>query len=141
MAKRSHDKPTIIVRRTQRGLSPVSGFDAEMLAMTKLDTEFDVVPRSRRSLPQHRTYWKALTLVVHATEGWATTSHLHRAIKRDLGYVTPLKNLDGTFTDELDSTGFEAMTQDEFKVFFDRAMQRIAEETGIDPLSFLAEAA
>ncbi len=141
MAKRSNDKPTIIVRRTARGLSPVSGFDAEMLAMMTLGAEFDVVPRSRRSLPQHRTYWKALALVVNATEAWPTTGHLHRAVKRALGYVSSVKNLDGSVSEEVDSISFEAMSQDEFKVYFDRAMQCIAEETGIDPLSFLAEAA
>jgi hypothetical protein len=141
MARRVREKPAIIVRRTPRGLSPVSGYDAEQLAMIPLGEEFDVVRRSRRSLPQLRTYWKALTLVVRATDAWPTPEHLHEAIKLDLGYVTTVRGLDGKTSVITDSAGINAMNGEEFKLFFDRAMQRLAEETGIDPLSFLAEAA
>ena len=36
-----------------------------------------------------------------------------------------------------ESTAFDAMTADEFKTYMDRAMARLAEVTGIDPLDFL----
>lgn len=141
MVKRTREKPGIIVKRTPRGLSPVSGFDAEMLAMTPLGAEFDVVPRSRRSLPQLRTYWKALTLVTHATDAWPSPEHLHEALKFDLGYVSPVAGLDGKQRIVTDSAGINAMNADEFRGFFERAMARLADVTGIDPLSFLEEAA
>lgn len=141
MVKRSRERPGLIVKRTPRGLSPVSSYDAEVLAGFPLDMEFDVVPRSKRSLPQLRTYWKALTLVVHATDAWPTPEHLHEALKIDLGYVSKVTLLSGETRIVADSAGINAMSQEDFKVFFDKAMARLAETTGIDPLSFLSEAA
>lgn len=141
MAQRTREKPGIIVKRTPRGLSPASGYDAEVLAGLPLGAEFDLLPRSRRSLPQLRTYWKALTLVVNATDLWPSPEHLHEALKIDLGYVTVIRGMDGKRLVITDSAGINAMDATEFKAFFDRAMARLAEVTGIDPLSFLAEAA
>lgn len=141
MARRPREKPSIIVSRTPRGLSPVSAYDAEVLASIPVGAEFDLVQRSRRSIPQLRTYWKALTLVVNATDMWPSPEHLHEALKIDLGYVTALRTLDGKRVVITDSAGINAMTADEFKAFFDRAMARLAEVTGIDPLSFLVDAA
>lgn len=141
MAQRTREKPSIIVRRTKRGLSPASAYDAEVLAGLPLGAEFDLVQRSRRSLPQLRTYWKALTLVVNATDMWPTPEHLHEALKIDLGYVTIIRALDGKRLVITDSAGVNAMDAAEFKGFFERAMVRLADVTGIDPLAFLEEAA
>lgn len=141
MAKQSKEKPRPILRKTERGLVPVSGFDAELLAAIPVGTELDLVERSRRSLPRHRLYWQALTHVVRATEKWPTPEHLHAAIKVELGYVSIWHDLRGRPFIVADSTAFDNMTEPEFRLFFDAAMKAIAEATGADPLEFYEAAA
>lgn len=139
MAKR--EKPSIIVRKTPRGLSPVSAYDAENLIGLPMGSEFRLVALAKRSLPQHRTYWKALSEVVKATDRWPTPEHLHDALKRACGYVTTTQGLNGRPYTVTDSTSFEAMSPDEFKAYMDRAMAMLADAVGFDPLAFLEAAA
>lgn len=139
MAKK--EKSLIIVRKTPRGLQPVSSFDAEMLLAAPLGTEFNLASLTKRSLPQHRTYWKALSEVVKATEQWPTKEHLHDALKRVCGFVDIRHNLDGSTYIATDSTSFEAMGPDEFKAYMDIAMKKLAETIGYDPLAFLTDEA
>lgn len=138
MAKR--EKAGIIFVKTARGPVPSSAYDAEQFDALPIGAELDVSPRAKRSLPQHRTYWKALGEVVKATEAWPTAEHLHDALKRDLGYVSVRTNLIGQPYVVADSIAFDEMSQPEFQAFFDAAMRRIAEVTGVDPLAFLEQA-
>lgn len=139
MAKR--EKAGIIFVKTARGtLAPASSYDAEQFDALPPGAEVDVAPRTKRSMPQHRTYWKALGEVVKATEAWPTAEHLHDALKRDLGYVSVRNNLIGRPYVVADSIAFDEMIQPEFQAFFNAAMRRISEVTGIDPLAFLDQA-
>jgi len=140
MPKRTKDTAGLIVRKLPNGkLMPASPFDYEQLAAFPAGTEFMVRSLTKRSLPQHRTYWKALTMVVRATDAWPTPEHLHDALKRDLGFVEVVTGLDGKPFRRVESTGFDAMGQEEFQTYFDRAMARLAEVTGIDPLEWLEQ--
>lgn len=141
MAKRSREKPPLIVRREKRGLSPVSATDAEDLLAFPLGTEFDLVPRTKRSWPQLRTYWKALGIVVKATDQWASAEHLHDALKRDLGYFEICHDLNGKPFIRVDSAALDKMGHAAFCAFMDKAMARLSEVVGFDPLGFLSEAA
>jgi hypothetical protein len=140
MGKR--EKPGLIVRKLPGGaLSPVSAFDAERLASLAVGAEFNVTERSRRSVPQHRLYWEMLGRVVENMDEWPTSSHLHRALKQSLGYVTVNYDLSGKPFIEVDSTAFDAMTQSEFQVYFQKATEALAKLLGTDPLTFYSEAA
>ncbi len=141
MTRRARETAGCIVRKTPRGLAPVSSFDQEQLLACENGAEFKLVKLTKRSLPQHRAYWKALSLVVENDDRWPTGEHLHDALKRACGYVTVTHGMDGKPFLTTDSTGFDAMTQDEFRVYFDRAMAKLAEAVGFDPLSFMAVAA
>lgn len=141
MTKRTRETAGCIVRKTPRGLVPVSAFDQEVLLAMPVGTEFRLTSLTKRSLPQHRTYWKALTLVADNDDRWATAEHLHEALKRACGFVTVVHSMEGTPFVTTDSTGFDAMSQDEFRGYFDRSMAKLAEAVGYDPLGFLAEAA
>lgn len=139
MSKRAKDTAGLIVRKGPKGLFPASPFDYEQLSGFPIGTEFMVRSLTKRSLPQHRTYWRALSLVCQATDAWPTAEHLHDALKRDLGYVEMATGMDGKQFARAESTAFDAMGQEEFQAYFNRAMARIAEATGIDPLAWLDE--
>ena len=132
-------KASIIMRRPIRGttLYPVSAYDQEQLEAFPPGTEFDVSPRTRRSLPQMRCYWAALSAVVAATDKWATAEHLHDALVHDLGYVRVGMGMDGKPYITRDSTAFDAMKREEFGAYFDKSMKRLAEVLGFDPMAAL----
>jgi hypothetical protein len=130
--------PPIYVKQRGR-LVPVGAFDAERFDGFPDGTEFDLVARTRRSLPQQRTYWLALHRVVEATGRWVDAEHLHDALRRDLGYIHVQRDLAGEPYLAVDSTAFDAMSADEFGRYFEQAIARLAEITGIDVLAFLDE--
>lgn len=140
MSKRDR-APNPIVRKTPRGLSPVSSYDAELLLSAPVATEYDLVPRTKRSSPQNRLYWQTLAQVVRATGKWPTAAHLHHELKLVCGFKMSVVDWEtGTVRQVVDSTAFDKMTNDEFNIYFEMAMAKLAEHLGFDPLAF-AEAA
>jgi len=140
MAKRDK-RPSPIVRKEARGLSPVSGFFAEMIMDDPVGTEYDLVKRSKRSNPQNGLYWSTLGQVVNATGKWPTAEKLHDALKRACGFVVINHDLNGNEFITTDSTAFDQMNADEFRVYFDLAMEKLADHLGFDPMAYLPRAA
>jgi hypothetical protein len=129
--------PPAIVTKTPRGLSPVAAYDQELIMGDAIGSQYDLVKRSRRSLPQQRLYWATLGNVVRATGKWPTAEHLHDDLKLVCGYRRQVVDwVTGEVGVAVDSTAFDAMTGDEFKVYFDIAMAKLAEHIGYDPLAF-----
>lgn len=142
MARKSREKAGLIVRRNADGrLAPVSAFDAETLSRFPAGTQFNVTSRTRRSSPQNRLYWETLGRVVEATGCYPTSEHLHRALKHSLGYVTVYSDLRGNPFIDVDSVAFDAMSQEAYQTYFDKAMELLNRLTGSDVLAFYAEAA
>jgi hypothetical protein len=129
-----------MVSKTPNGLIAVSSFDAETLDGFPLGQLFDLKPRASRSGALHRTYWRTLGGVIKATDMYPTSTHLHAALKRDLGYVTIERGLDGKEYEAVESTNFNAMKTDaEFRPYFDAAIARLSEVAGYDVLQWLSE--
>ena len=125
----------------RNGLAPATSWDAETLAQFPPGTEFDLVCRTRRSLPQHRTYWRALSKAVDATGRWPSPEALHTALKVNCGRVEPIMDLKGRIVGmRPDSTAFDAMTQAEFRTYFDAAMSALSEALGYDALAWMEAA-
>lgn len=127
--------------KTEKGLRPHRSWDAEALSDDPLGTEYELVKVVRRKPRQHRTYWRALGLVVKATNRWPTAEHLHDEIKLACGYYRKAANL---VTGEImlipDSTAFDKMDQEQWQLFMDEAMRLISVECGFDPLAWLEAA-
>ncbi len=133
--------PPPTVTRTDKGLRPANAWDAEALSTDPIGTEYELAKITRRKPKQHRTYWRALNLVVKATNRWPDAEHLHDEIKLACGYYRKAANL---ATGEMmlipDSTAFDKMDQEQWQHFMDRAMELIAAECGFDPLAWLEAA-
>jgi len=122
-----------MVRKTGGTLSPVTAWDAELLADLPNGMEFDLVRRSRRSVPHCNMYFAQLSLIVKATEAWATADHMHEWVKLKLGYVRAILDQNGKVVGmTVDSVAFDKMDQAAFNVFYEKAARLIAEEMGID---------
>jgi len=133
------EEAPIVLRRTRHGLEALDQIDAELLDTISLGSDVEVILRKRRSGPQQRLYWRVLGNVVRATDRWPTSQHLHDEIKFALGYVEKRVSFTGAIYYRADSTAFQKMDGQEFKVYFDRAMKLIAEHCGFDPLAEYVE--
>jgi len=134
--------PAPMVEKAARGLIPVAAYDAELLWADPVGTEYDLVKRTRRSWPQLKLYWSMLNRVVKGAGKWPSAEHLHEAIKLTLGYVREVVNLrTGEVSLVADSAALDAMSPDEFRVFFDSATELLAARLGFDPLAFTEERA
>ena len=128
-------KVPLQVTLTNGRFVPVSSYDAERLEDYAQNTVFEVKPTKSRSNAHHNKYWAILRRVVKATGKWPTEYHLHDELKLACGYVTSyFSALDGSFIRLPDSISFAEMNQTEFNKYFEAAMAKLAEGTGIDPL-------
>ena len=79
----------------------------------------------------HRKYWAMLKIVHEGTavqDLYPTTDKLHQAIKGALGYYSEVRLPDGKVFQVVDSIAFESMAQDEFEVFYDKAVDLIVQQ-------------
>lgn len=140
MAKREKP-PAPMATKTARGFSPVAAYDAELLWADPVGTEYDMVKRTKRSLPQLRLYWSMLHRVVSATGKWPDAEHLHSDLKIVLGYYVRTVNvLTGEVRLEPDSAALDRMTADEFMKFFDAAKAELSRHLRFDPMAFMEAA-
>lgn len=141
MAKREKP-PHIEVVMTPRGLRPHTAADAESMVAVSLGHTFELVPITKRSDKQLRTYWKALGMVVKATGRWPTAEHLHDELKFACGYRRKFIDWNtGEVIERPDSIALNEMSHEEFCEYMNQAMARLAEAVEFDPLAFLEEAA
>lgn len=138
MAKRK-EKPTVIFRKTTRGLVPETAFDAEEYDHLPMDSTVSVSPVSIKGHDQLAFYWMVLKHVVDATGRWPTKEKLHDAIKWELGYVDLAYTLSGQPRLTVDSVSLEAMGDEERRTFMKQAWALLAETIGVDPLSLVPE--
>ena len=138
---RADAPPPPIVRKQRGQLVPVTAWDAAGLDEYADQTEFDLRPRTRRSLPQHRLYWQALSKAVEATGRWPTPEALHTALKVRLGRFEPIFDLKGNVCGmKPDSTAFDKMGHREFTAYAEQAYAALSEALGYDCLAFMEEA-
>jgi hypothetical protein len=130
MSKR---RPAAIVRLDRGRLTPVTAWDAELLAEERNGQEYDLVRRTKRSTPHNSKYWVQLSAIVKATEAFATPDHMHTWIKCKLGYTAPIFGPQGQVIGmTVDSVAFDKMDQAAFNVFYEKAVQLVSQEMGIN---------
>lgn len=128
--------PLLVIRKHGGRLFPATAYDAEALERWPDGTDFEAKSLTKRSLPHHRLYWQALKNAVEATGRWPSTEALHTALKIRLGRFEPVYDLKGQVVGmKPDSTAFAAMTQADFREYFDAAIAVLAEAIGADPLA------
>ena len=111
----------IQVEKRDGFLVPITADDAMLLEDFPRNSLFSLKPTKKRSHPMINMYWATLRKVCRATDRWPSVKHLHREIKIINGYYTKAI-INGDVYTIPDSVAFDAMTQDEFNLFFERAM-------------------
>ncbi len=128
----------IVMRRTATGLEPI---DVDALAKIKIGTEVMVKVVNPRSIKQHRLFFALLTYVADATE-FDSAETLLVAIKLALGRYDLVKLPNGKVVPHAQSISFASMKGDEFRIFFDQAMNLICRDVlpGVSPEEMIGAA-
>ncbi|TYO65422.1 hypothetical protein FXV83_15920 [Bradyrhizobium hipponense] len=100
-------------------------YDEKMLERFPIDVPLRIQLAQPRSGPRHRLYRVILRIVVENTDKFSTEDALHKTLLVGCGVVEPVISPDAEIIMCPSSTAFDAMPEDEFKAYFDRAMEII----------------
>lgn len=135
------DAPPLLMKIKDGRMEPVAQFDYERLCSYRIDRDDQgniIYPQVKVYITQdaatwrRRKYWAILTKVVEAgpTE-YRSPEDLHKAVKREIGFVNSTFLSDGkTLKVTLKSTS--KLDEQEFRVFYEEAIEALSEMTGID---------
>lgn len=121
--------------RTDKGLIPELAMDADKMSDIPFGKRLKVNVSFPRNRKRDGLYWAVLREVCRATDRWPTDKHLHEDLLITLGYWIKVVTLSGETRLMRDSTAHDKMSDDEFAAYFNRAMAKLAEELGYDPLA------
>ena len=124
-------------RRSGDTLIPTDATAKADLAKVREGASVMVELKHRRSVEQHRLFFAVLTKAADAID--STPEKLLLAVKYQLGRFDLVKTKTGVLP-YWHSIAFDKMTPADFAVFFDQALNVIAEETGITPETLRKEA-
>src|SRR5689334_10736120 len=106
-------------------LVPHAPHDEKMLERYPQDVPLRIQLAQPRSGPRHRLYRVILRIVVENTEKFSTEDALHKTLLVGCGVVEPVITPEADIIMCPSSTAFDAMPEDEFKAYFDKAMEII----------------
>lgn len=115
----------VLVDCVEGKLQPHANYDREMLDGLQNGETIRIQISRYRSQPRHRLYWVILRQVVKNTNFFTSEKNLHHTLLVGCGVVEPVMSPDGDITFMPSSTAFDAMDEDDFKPYFDRAMEII----------------
>lgn len=138
----------ILVRKMfQEGFSfpvlvPHAGYDIEMFERFPENVPLRIQLAQPRSGPRHRLYRVTLRIIVNNTDKFSTEDALHKTLLLACNVTEPILTTEGEFIYVPSSTAFDAMPEEEFKIYFDRAMEIVASVIipGLDLDELLKEA-
>jgi hypothetical protein len=129
----------MLMRRRGSALVPVDAWSEERLRQIPEAKDLNVTAPEARGDKSTRArlngwYWAGLNLMLENVDEtkWPTARKLHKLILEELGYTTRFYRIDGSYKDEVDSTKFDEMPDDEFTVYFERARVWVDTNFGTD---------
>jgi hypothetical protein len=115
----------ILVRKVDGVLVPHAPYDVTMFERIPDNTVVRAQFAQPRSGPRHRLYRVILRIVVSNSDKFTTEDALHKSLLVGCGVVEPVITPEAEIIMCPSSTAFDAMPEDEFKAYFDRAMEII----------------
>jgi len=121
--------PEVInMRRAGNKLVPCANVDEEALLVLPEGKDLTVSITRTRSSKQHRFFWALLQKICQNHDDYQKPEQLLLWIKVRIGYVEEVQFHNKEIWWVAKSTSFNAMGQDEFKLFFSAALDVIVSE-------------
>lgn len=112
--------PIYVIRHGSR-LMPHSELDEE--AIRALPTEFEIVPKLKRSSPQLRLYWALMQAIADNMDQPVSKETLSQWFKLRCGLTEEIKLRNGDILTFPSSVAFSNLPQDQFSAYFDRVKE------------------
>lgn len=110
-----------------RSLRPADPLAEEIMRSLKAGAMVTVEVRKSRNLQHHRLYWSLMQLVADNMDGNYSAEVVSDVVKIRAGHVIPVRTAKGeVFLPK--SISFAAMDQQDFREFFDRAIQVVTSD-------------
>jgi hypothetical protein len=122
------NKAALILEYDGQVFRPRARFDAAVAALFRRGVPLHAELSERRSLPRQRLYWAILQAVVDATGKWPNAEALHHALKIHTGFIEEIASVNGEVLILPRSTSFSKMGEQDFRTYFDAAMEAITTE-------------
>lgn len=116
----------ILVRKVDGALVAHAPYDVAMFERFPENVPLRIQLAQPRSGPRHRLYRVILRIVAENNRFYSTEDALHKSLLVACGVVEPVITLTGEIIFVPSSTAFEAMPEEEFKLYFDKAMELIS---------------
>jgi hypothetical protein len=123
-----------LARRELGKLVPVDQAGEDALRKLKFGDVVSVEVKKPRNVKHHRLYWQLVSTVLENQTRYETAEQLHCALKISAGIYDPLIMPSGVIYKIPGSIAFDKMDQTEFKQFYDKVCDLVAEHflPGID---------
>ena len=109
--------PIYVIRHGSR-LMPHSELDEE--AIRGLPTEFEIVPKLKRSSPQLRLYWALMQAIADNMDQPVSKETLSSWFKLRCGLTEEIKMKSGNIVTLPSSVAFDKLPQDQFNDYFNK---------------------
>ena len=116
---------TLFMKRVLGTLVPTDRHSEELLKGLPDRTCFKVEVRQPRNVDHHRKYWALIQAIFPHQSQYATTRHLHEALKLSVGHFDMIESLKGVKVPVTRETNFNKMDQKEFEQFYDKVVELI----------------
>ena len=132
----------ILLRKVEGRMVPHAKYDEEMLEAIPENVPVRAQFAQPRSGPRHRLYRVTIRIVANNCDLFAHEDSLHETLLLANGVVKPVMTTAGEIIMVPSSTAFDAMGEEEFKAYFDAALETIQTHIipGIDLDELLKEA-
>jgi hypothetical protein len=130
-----------LARRELGKLVPVDQAGEDALRKLKFGDVVSVEVKKPRNVKHHRLYWQLVSTVWENQTRYETAEQLHCALKISAGIYEPLMMPSGVIYKIPGSIAFDKMDQTEFKQFYDKVCDLVAEHflPGIDVVALKDE--
>lgn len=134
-------KEIFIKKNVFGNFEPIGVLDKALIADLPVNKPLKAKITQPRSVPQNSLYWVILGKVIENQEMFPSAYVLHDALKARLGYNTTYMFPDGYKFTYQGSTAFENQDAEDFKEYFDKAMELICRAVipGLDLPALLEE--
>jgi len=107
--------------------------DQEKLVKIKNNQIVNCNITRQRNIRHHRKFFALLNMVMQNQEFFETVEDLLHALKIEMGYCKTIKTFSGREIIVSGSINFETMGQDQFDLFYKRALSILSKLLGCDP--------
>lgn len=112
-------------------LIPFDQSDEEEIKQIKIESVHQVNIKEARNRKRNSLYWVLMQIVVDNSDSFVRKEQVSNYIKRKAGFYKEIVDPDNFINIEYNSLSFDKMSEQEFKIYFNHAIQIICTDINL----------